>query len=154
MKKYYILLFTLISFNLISQVENNVFNYKGKEISLSQNVTEHYSEEFVLNLKQKDIELLLYLNYFSINAFKVVSVGDKLPFLDLKLKDFQKYEKSLAKDFKPDDINSFNLLAYEIRIKDKSQFINVGNSEFAIKIISKKEFIESFNDYKSNLSIK
>jgi len=151
MKKYYILLFTLISFNLISQVEKNIFNYKGKEILLSQKMIEHYSEEFILNLKHKNVELLLYLNFNSTNAFEVVSVGAKLPYLDLKLKDFTKIKKSLTMDFNPDDINSFNILSYEIVLKDKSQFINVGNAEYAIKVLSEKELIEKFNKYKANL---
>lgn len=154
MKKYTIILLTVISFSFISKGDKDMFQYNGNTIFLSEKMIEHYSEEFILNLKHKNLELLLYLNFYSTNAFEVVNVGGKLPFLDLKLKDFNKIEKSLAKDFDPDDINSFNILAYEIVLKDKNQFINVGNLEFAIKVLSKKDLIEKFNKYKASLLLK
>lgn len=154
MKKYTIILLAVISFSFISKEEKDMFQYNGNTVFLSEKMIEHYSEEFILNLKHKNVELLLYLNFYSTNAFEVVNVGEKLPFLDLKLKDFNKIEKSLCKDFDPRDIQSFNILAYDIVLLDKQQFINVGNLEFAIKVLSKKDLIEKFNKYKASLLLK
>ena len=72
MKKYTIILLTVISFSFISKGDKDMFQYNGNTIFLSEKMIEHYSEEFILNLKHKNLELLLYLNFYSTNAFEVV----------------------------------------------------------------------------------
>lgn len=150
MKKLLTILFIVFTINAYSQSKS--FNYQNKNIDLSQKITEHFDNDQINRLKENNENLLLYLNYFSTNSYQIEDLGIKnQEYKFTHLSNLKKKKKSKAKDYIKGDLDSFNILAYVIELKEEQQVFVDDNSSKAIIVMPKKEFFKKFNSYKESL---
>ncbi|MCE2743456.1 MAG: hypothetical protein LW701_07805 [Fluviicola sp.] len=139
-----------IALPLICFGQINSINYFGKEIIIDNRVKEHYSIEYFNDLKVGSPELLVYQNYFVQHAFKIVDLSEKAKEENyIKL---SQIPKIVAENYSLDYsgmIEKFNILNFEIVLKDTVQVIDLEYDNKFIIIKTKEDFLNSFNDYKA-----
>ncbi len=146
-------LFFLVFFlGTTSFAQSEDFDFHGTSILINKKVVEHLGEEYVTFLKSNNPDLLLYLNYFSSNAYLITDIGEKSKESEIKnISSQKKLEKSNAVDFNSSNLESFNILAYGIQLTDQQQVFLTGNGSNAFVILSKETFWKKYNAYKKSL---
>ena len=137
-----------LSNNLVAQTES--FSYHGKTVVLNEKIVNHYGNDYTQQLKDNNLDLLFYFNYFVENAYSIEDISMKIN--DSEVKDISnvvKSTKSMAPQFNPINHNSFNILAYEIQLLENQQVFKTGVGSNAIIVISKKAFLEKYNTYRN-----
>ena len=148
MKHFIIVILIIIP--LISIGQANVVKYLGKDVILDNRVIEHYSPEYFNKLKLSSPELLIYQNYLVLNAFKIVDLTDKA-----KEENYNKISQIPKIESKNNSLNysynieNFNILNFDIQLKNEKQVIDLENNNTFIIIETKEDFLKSFNDYKT-----
>lgn len=137
-----------ISTTAFSQSEN--FSYQGTTIEINQKMLDHYGQDYIQNLKSKNPDLLLYLNFYSTHAYKVEHLGEKLNASNIPSFNLKKLDRSNASDYDPLHPEQFNVLAYSPTLKENQQVFKTGNGDQGIVLLSKKSFLKAFNEYKSS----
>jgi hypothetical protein len=140
----------LIILPLISIGQANVVKYLGKDVILDNRVIEHYSSEYFNKLKLSSPELLIYQNYLVLNAFKIVDLTDKAKEENYnKISQIPKIESKNNLLNYSYNIENFNILNFDIQLKNENQVIDLENNNTFIIIETKEDFLKSFNDYKT-----
>jgi hypothetical protein len=132
--------------------QSSTFSYNGHLIELDKRVVEHYGQEYITSLKESNPDLLLYLNYFVINGYRLEDIGMKTSEYKIPLvKDLSRSEKSKAPAFNPSEPSGFNILSYNIHLTSEQQVYLTGNGSLAIIIPAKQSFLEKYNAYRNPL---
>lgn len=148
--KFFFFLIFFIGSSSFAQPEK--FIYNGHSIELDKRVIEHYGLEYVTELKTNNPDLLLYLNYFVENAYRIEDIGEKAFNPEIQsIASLGKSEKSKAPAFNPSDLSSFNILAYIIQLTSEQQVFKVGSDSKAIIVLSKQYFLEKYNAYRNTI---
>lgn len=138
-----------ITNHLKAQTES--FSYHGKTVVLNEKIISHFGNDYTQQLKDNNIDLLFYLNYFVENAYSIEDVNIKINDSEVKdLSNVAKSSKSMSPQFNPANHNSFNILAYEIQLKEHQQVFKTGVGMEAIIVKSKKVFLDKYNTYRDS----
>jgi hypothetical protein len=138
------------SFSVCSQT--NSFIYNKETIPLNSKIVEHYSNEFIQNLKENNVDLLLYLNYYVEFSYELKDISLKSKENSYKkVSDLIRLEKSLAPEYVKTNFNSFNILAYDLSLQNSQQVILAESGSYAFIIKSKEKFMIQFNEFRSQL---
>lgn len=145
----YNLLFLLLFLSSISFGQERSFKYHSKEIQFSKEFLVFYDDAYVSQMSISNPELLIYLNYYSTNVYLLVDMKEKAT-----SGDFPNIETLKKTDLREtvllSNLNGFNIFLYDIQLKDHRQYFIVENTNFALCIKSKEEFMNEFNQYKLN----
>ncbi|MEI7594262.1 MAG: hypothetical protein WCK02_00840 [Bacteroidota bacterium] len=156
MKIWFVVLISFLSNALVAQSlnsERKSFIYNNTAITFSEKILTIYDQTYIENLRNNDPDLLLYLNYFSENSFRIIDIDEKINDPLMKsIQDYTKVDKSKASPYNPKDLSSFNILAYNISLSENNQYIRTGNNSFVIEVLTKGEFLKKFNTYKEQIS--
>jgi hypothetical protein len=128
------------------------FVYNDQNIILNDKLVENFGFRKLNEIKQIDIDRLLYLNHFVEFSYSIRDIGIKA--LDLNYSNFSschKKPKSLALDFVPSNHSSFNILAYDILLRENQQVIITNNESEAIIVLCKKDYLAMYNNYRNHL---
>lgn len=155
MKKHTFRLLFLLSFivfitnHIKAQTES--FSYHGKTVVLNEKIINHFGNDYTQQLKDNNLDLLLYLNYFVENAYSIEDINIKINDSEVKdLSNVAKSSKSMAPQFNPANHNSFNILAFEIQLTENQQVFKTGVGTEAIIVKSKKMFLDKYNTYRDS----
>ncbi|MCB9334796.1 MAG: hypothetical protein H6586_01490 [Flavobacteriales bacterium] len=147
-----ILFILLISLTTKGFSQDKNFVYQGKTIELEDKMIEHFDAEYIGFLKENNIDLLLYLNFFSTQSYRIEDIGVKKQVNQFpSIFSLKKKSKSNANNYILGNSDSFNILAYEVNLKDEQQVFVESNSSKALIVLPKKVFMEKYNDYKNSL---
>lgn len=143
----YNLSFLLLFLSSISFGQEKSFKYNSKEIQFSKEFLFFYDDAYVSQMNNSNPELLIYLNYYSTNVYL---------FIDMKEKstsgDFPNIETLKKTEFRENvsstNLNGFNIFLYDIQLKEQRQYFILDNTNLALCIKSKEEFMNEFNQYK------
>ncbi len=128
------------------------FEYQGKTIELEDKMIEHFDLEYINFLKENNPDLLLYLNFFSTQSYRIEDIGIKKQENQFpSISSLTKKSKSNANNYISGNSDSFNILAYEVNLRDELQVFVETNSSKAIIVLPKKVFMEKYNEYRTTL---
>ena len=140
----------VLSSSLFGQTEK--FNYNGHNISINDKLYNHYGSNYILWLKTNNPDNLLYLNYYIENGYSIIDIDGKANDNSIaNISSLSYIEKSLAAPFNPNEIESFNILAFNILPTDNQQVYKIFNSTLAVIVLPKNKLIENFNIYRNSL---
>lgn len=113
-----------------------------------QRIIDYLGQEKVDIITKNNPDLIRYYNYFLDNSYMVASVPQD------KLNDNNFQEIDLPLKNGKVDIKTLNVLKLEIQRKyDERIYFKVKNSNEIFVILSEKEFIEKYNEYRRNLGL-
>lgn len=113
-----------------------------------QRIIDYLGQEKVDIITKNNPDLISYYNYFLDNSYMVASVPQD------KLNDNNFQEIDLPLKNGKVDIKTLNVLKLEIQRKyDERIYFKVKNSNEIFVILSEKEFIEKYNEYRRNLGL-
>lgn len=148
MKRFIFSFLTFCTLSVYGQTYS--FNYLGKEIILDHKLVEHYSSEYIEDYKKINPEILIYQNYFVLNSFKVVDLSEKAKHESfIKISQIEKIPSKLSQLDYSVNIESFNILNFDIQLKENQQIIDMEHDNKFLIIDSKAEFLKKFNEYSS-----
>jgi hypothetical protein len=151
---YMIKLYTLFILTItagLSFAQGDSFVYHNSRIELSPKLAEHFGDEYVQELKNKSVDILLNKNFRAEHGYSIVDIGEKANDEGVTLiSKLTKFSKSQAPDFNG-RASTFNILAYDIKFSEEQQVILTGNGTEAILLPTKENFLLEFNTYKSEL---
>lgn len=138
MKTHLIIIASLVIILLSSFSENQP----------DQRIIDYLGQEKVDIIAKNNPDLIRYYNYFLDNSYMVASVPQD------KLNDNNFQEIDLPLKNGKVDIKTLNVLKLEIQRKyDERIYFKVKNSNEIFVMLSEKEFIEKYNEYRRNLGL-
>lgn len=150
MKNILLILMTFLAIKGFSQDKS--FEYEGKTIELEDKMVEHFDVEYINFLRENNPDLLLYLNFFSTQSYRIEDIGIKKQENQFpSISSLTKKSKSNANNYISGNSDSFNILAYEVNLRDEQQVFVENNSSKAIIVLPKKVFMEKYNEYRTTL---
>lgn len=122
------------------------FTYHGKTIPLNPKVIDHFGTDKVNKMMERNIEGLLFWNYYADNACKIESLDGKpadIPSVHGLLFDNKNNKKA------PEKItaDNFNILDYSIERAEKPLMYKLDDGDKFVYTIPRAVLMENFRNY-------
>jgi hypothetical protein len=144
--------FSQLSENEPDYLSGETFEFHGNTIHLDQKMINYFGLTRINELKNSNEDYILYMNFYVQNAYEIKDIGIKSN--EYQENDISKITKNVQAnliEFDPSNPSSFNILAYDIIVKDDIQVILTNHDNEAIIVSSKKKFLEKYNLYRDQL---
>jgi hypothetical protein len=148
-KKFrFTLLLIIIIFGQYSFAQNHKLIFNNKEILLDDRLVNHFDFGYLEKLKSESPNLLVYLNFYVKNSYKIIDAGEKAKKDNYKLlSEYSLTSKNTQEIQRSNNLDNFNILSYEVNLLDSQQVISLEQNNLVLIIDSKQEFLEKYNKY-------